>query len=392
MKRVLIGMLTIVPMLFINSTKVDACYEMSSHWAAGSVSELSSEGIVSGYLDGTFRPENHVKREEASKMIAVALELLSNESSSNDFDYKNFHDIKGRWSETFIHKLVGKSIINGYPDGSFRPENDITRSEYSVVISKLLKKFRNIESNSYYFNDTYSHWASDDISSLHELNLLNGYSNGDFRPDNNITRAEASEILNKTMNLIRGKKVEQKVVYDSNQIAFQDNIDYAPISSQIVNNIEPEAASYTEKNYVEAYYVPQSYLDSIYEGTIQDNLSSSNGAVKGVMEQVNYYRRAAGLRDLVWCDNLGYNAQIRAEELHISFSHTRPNGQRGIDMIGYAGENIAYNYSESASEVTALWYNSQGHRENMLDPEWTRIGVGMCEINGVNYWVQFFSN
>lgn len=372
MKRFIAGMLISISVILIGEKESNAFSDMGQHWATNSVVQLNSEGIVSGYLDDTFKPERDVKREEASKMIAAAVEVLGGYSGNGSAKKNVFYDVMGRWSEESVGKLVNQGLISGYPDGSFRPENNMSRSEFCVVINKMLKKYIDVNSPANSFGDTEGHWAAKDISSLCSLDLVNGYRNGNFRPDNNITRAEVAHILSKTLDLVRNKEVKEQ-----------------PGSRVDVAVIENDKKEESFKEVVTPEYIDISRLDNSVES--KNKPSNKNSQVLEVLTEVNKYRRAAGLRDLEWCDDLAYNAEIRAKELNSSFSHTRPNGERGIDLVGYAGENIAYNFNKSGIEVSGLWYNSQGHRDNMLDPQWTRMGVGLYEANGTYYWVQFLS-
>ena len=119
--------------------------------------------------------------------------------------------------------------------------------------------------------------------------------------------------------------------------------------------------------------------------------------VKQVVELVNKERNKNGLASLTMDSELNRAAAVRAKETAQSFSHTRPNGSScftALDEIGYsyssAGENIAMGQS-SPSEVVKAWMNSEGHRANILNSSFTKIGVG-CHSNGSTlYWSQFFA-
>lgn len=120
--------------------------------------------------------------------------------------------------------------------------------------------------------------------------------------------------------------------------------------------------------------------------------------VKQVVELVNKERNKNGLASLTMDSELNRAAALRAKETVRSFSHTRPNGSScftALDEIGYsyssAGENIAMGQS-SPSEVVNAWMNSEGHRANILNSSFTKIGVG-CHSNGSTlYWSQFFAS
>lgn len=123
----------------------------------------------------------------------------------------------------------------------------------------------------------------------------------------------------------------------------------------------------------------------------------NNDFVSQVVQLVNAERAKAGLSPITLDTTLSKAAQIRAKETVNYFSHTRPNGstfssaitEQGISFRG-AGENIAYG-QKTPQEVMNGWMNSAGHRANILNANFTKIGVGYYQQNGVNYWTQLFT-
>lgn len=110
---------------------------------------------------------------------------------------------------------------------------------------------------------------------------------------------------------------------------------------------------------------------------------------------VNEERAAEGLSALIVNSQLVAGANIRSPEIAVYWSHTRPNGEdcfKAISGLSYwtAGENIAKGQT-SASEVVSDWMASEGHRRNILDPNFTMIGVSCYLYEGVYYWTQFFA-
>lgn len=109
---------------------------------------------------------------------------------------------------------------------------------------------------------------------------------------------------------------------------------------------------------------------------------------------VNAERAKAGLSPLTLDQELSANAAVRAEEIVHDFSHTRPNGSAfsSAITISYrrAGENIAYGYP-TAEAVMDGWMNSSGHRANILQSSFTKIGVGVVQRDNTLYWVQLFT-
>ena len=126
------------------------------------------------------------------------------------------------------------------------------------------------------------------------------------------------------------------------------------------------------------------------------NMSASSYA-NAVLNLVNKYRKQNGLASVKLDSALSGAASTRAKEIVSSFSHTRPNGsscftvlsENGISYNG-AGENIAYGQS-SPDEVMTAWMNSAGHRANILNASFTRLGVGVYESGGTLYWTQLFT-
>ncbi|MCB7318245.1 CAP domain-containing protein [Lacrimispora sp. 210928-DFI.3.58] len=132
--------------------------------------------------------------------------------------------------------------------------------------------------------------------------------------------------------------------------------------------------------------------------TIPDVTESSDSLAAQVAELVNKERAKAGLSPLTWNTKAASAARTRAEELTASFSHTRPNGSSFSTALTEAGltysrsgENIAYGQT-SAEQVMEQWMNSSGHRANILDQNFTSIGVGhYVSPSGVHYWTQLFT-
>ncbi|EHO18720.1 hypothetical protein HMPREF9623_00042 [Stomatobaculum longum] len=130
---------------------------------------------------------------------------------------------------------------------------------------------------------------------------------------------------------------------------------------------------------------------------VQESSKNIEAERQEVLRLVNAERRKRGLSELTENPLLEGIADQRASEIIRLFDHTRPNGQsfdslyqeRGATGYGRWGENIAMGQPDAAAVVTA-WMNSQGHRENILRPEFTEIGIGVRYENGQMYWVQNF--
>lgn len=147
---------------------------------------------VTGYEDNTFRPDNHITRAESTTLIARV----------NSFDVQEnnksvFSDISEHWAQGYISAAADKGIVNGYGDDTFRPDNQITRAEFAKIIAKMLgSASQNTKAE---FTDVVGHWAEPYIAALAEKDIINGYSDGTYRPDAPITRAETVAIINRVV-------------------------------------------------------------------------------------------------------------------------------------------------------------------------------------------------
>lgn len=151
---------------------------------------------LEGYEDGTIKPENNITREE----IATVLYRLSDDKNINN-NSKEYKDLnKDKWSYDAINYLVNNNILKGYEDGTIRPENNITRAEVATIITRYKNlNADNIKKESK-LTDIDGHWAEESIKIAEENNIIKGYEDNTFKPDENITRAEFTAIINRAFN------------------------------------------------------------------------------------------------------------------------------------------------------------------------------------------------
>ncbi|TYQ16568.1 UNVERIFIED_CONTAM: Mg-chelatase subunit ChlD [Acetivibrio alkalicellulosi] len=174
------------------------------------------KAYVSGYPDGTFRPEIEVTRAEIAAMFASFVEI------DTKVDFENLYtDLSSdHWGLDSIIAVTKAGLFKGYKDGTFKPDANITRAELSAVIANYLEieNIRPVEIN---YHDIEGHWAYGIIQELHRHNIIKGYEDGSFRPDNNIKRSEAVVLINKM--LYRGPLKTDKKIFmdvDKNHWAF----------------------------------------------------------------------------------------------------------------------------------------------------------------------------
>ncbi len=151
---------------------------------------------IIGYEDGTVRPEKNITRAEVT---TIFFRLLTDESRAYYWSTVNgYSDVAAdAWYNNAVSTMNNAGIVTGYPDGSFRPDATITRAEFATIAARFSEVVYN-GGNS--FTDVpENHWAVRYIALAEYLGWINGYPDGTFRPDQAITRAEAMTLINRVL-------------------------------------------------------------------------------------------------------------------------------------------------------------------------------------------------
>ena len=186
-------------------TAFGAPTDIQGHWAQNTINKWVDKGDISGYPDGTFRPNNMITRAEF-------VVLVNNAMGYTKSGYAYFSDVPSHyWGKNAIQTGVAAGYISGDGNGIFRPNDPVTRQEAAAMISRILDLKQN-ESRAYRYTDSYaiSNWAKGVVGAVSEAGIMAGYPDGSFGPNKVLTRAEAVLALDKTMNYKPGDKEEDK--------------------------------------------------------------------------------------------------------------------------------------------------------------------------------------
>lgn len=175
------------------------------HWAKEAIEFLGEKEIVKGREKEIYEPESQITRAEFVTILARVVEK-EKIVMEDDSKMKEYTDIEEHWAIEDINKFTKNGVLNGYLDGTFRPDEVITREEVAKVISEVIEKGAlNItkEGQIKEFNDVEGDgWANKYIEKMSQISLIEGYEDGGFKPKNAITRAEIAQIIYKLMNQI----------------------------------------------------------------------------------------------------------------------------------------------------------------------------------------------
>ncbi|WP_083635527.1 S-layer homology domain-containing protein [Peptoniphilus porci] len=172
------------------SGKVSRSTEYKVGGVAVSTEKVNQPSYIAGFPDGTFKPSKEVTRAEAVRMF---VKLVNNGEELPSNPKTSFKDANNAWYSDEINYAVSKGFIKGYSDNTFKPNQAITRAEFAQMISVFVKDGYPGTGS---FKDVKGHWASDAINELYGNKNIKGYSDGTFKPDQKLTRAEAVTILN----------------------------------------------------------------------------------------------------------------------------------------------------------------------------------------------------
>ena len=172
---------------------------------------------IFGYGNGEVRPQNSITRAEVA---SIFFRLLEDDVRDANYTRENsFTDVSSdAWYCSAVSTLSAMGILSGYPDAAFRPNASITRAEFAAIATRFDADGDKTPAS---FDDIANHWAKDEIAVAANNGWVNGYEDGSFRPQNNITRAETMSLVNRVLN----RKPETAEDLLSDMITFTDNAD-----------------------------------------------------------------------------------------------------------------------------------------------------------------------
>ena len=173
----------------------------STYWAYAAISSLCSQGIVSGYPDGTFKPENPITRAEFATMLVKALGL--NTAGTNG----TFTDITpDDWCYNSVNAAAAASLVSGIGDNLFAPNALVTREEMAVMIAKALGSkapaVNGTELDAFSDSSTVSSWAVNGMEEAVKAGVVSGMTPTTLAPLDNATRAQAAVMIYKLLNIL----------------------------------------------------------------------------------------------------------------------------------------------------------------------------------------------
>ncbi|MBD3156394.1 hypothetical protein GF369_01060 [Candidatus Peregrinibacteria bacterium] len=171
--------------------------DIENHWGREYIENLYVQGVVQGYEDGTFRPDEYVNRAELTKMALSAAGIEAEEPSEGSGF--GFEDVEG-WQVEWVYPAWDRGIVEGYSQTMFAPGRNITRAEALKIAMLAFDVTVPDTSDEWAFEDTIDHWAISYINQAYLDFIVSGKTDSLFYPNDPITRAETAKIINNLIN------------------------------------------------------------------------------------------------------------------------------------------------------------------------------------------------
>ncbi|RAU93302.1 S-layer homology domain-containing protein [Paenibacillus sp. YN15] len=168
--------------------------DIRGHWAEAAIRQLAEAGVIHGYPDSTFKPDAAITRAEFITLIVQAFHLQGQGGG-------NFPDTSGHWAGQEIATASALGVIQGYEDGTFRPDALITREQMAAIVIRAAGIGPASGSAGFADSADISAWAQEALAAASAAGLVNGYEDGTMKPQANSTRAEAVTVILRTLQL-----------------------------------------------------------------------------------------------------------------------------------------------------------------------------------------------
>ena len=182
----------------LNAESLPNPTDIEGHWAAKQITDWTSKGLVGGYPDGTFKPNNKITRAEFIALVNRAFGYTKTSPFS-------FSDVAEKdWYASEIAKAKAVGYIGGYPDGTIKPNNPISRQEVAAILTKILKPQNVPIGSTLMFTDAKNipQWSKSAIEAVLSSGYMGGYPDNTFQPTKSITRAESISVLDRAMGVL----------------------------------------------------------------------------------------------------------------------------------------------------------------------------------------------
>ncbi len=336
------------------------------------INSLVGQGIVNGYDDGTYRPDQLINRAEFTKIL---LGTLPADACGYTSDSPTYDDVEvGSWYERYVYSAACLGVVEGYPDGSFRPANAINYAEAAKMIVNTFNT-----SIPQYFQEP-DHWYEPFVDAVASSD---GTPRAGIMPGDMLTRGEMAEMI------YRLKPNAWKEAKNPS-ILTTTGTEISPLSVVTTRHPGQEVTG----GYISSYSQWQAAIFGPSVDNYVTTQAEARSIASGVLASVNEARIAAGKSGMSYDPDLQDLAQNFAGHLVINafYSHSDKLGKDPFDRAkeagieGFVAESIVWRHRDPVRAID-WWKKSAIHWNNISNSRFVRAGVGIAEEPNGGYIV-----
>lgn len=339
--------------------------------------EIKNEYQVKFYLEDRELTLDEVSEEEDNKRYLKGTNIYTVKLVSKNETLTTKLEVVDTEKPSVVLKTINVNYGEEYNPKDFVNQYDDNSREYAYTVS-----FQ--DENQKKFNESGKHTVTINVCDT----------------SNNCLEQRGTVIVGDKSLTLTGTK-EQQIVVKTEELKYGiKKVTYV----NVIYNVYKDGSTEELRRGAEEITIDQSGFNGTVKDMVKEmleNYASYNTSRQTILNQTNAYRKEANLKELELDKNLSEVATLRAMELAYSgsFSHTRPNGSEwttiweeynGKERTVAMAENIAGEF-ESDTEVCERWHLSKSHNAIMMEPRFTKIGIGKYTYNGKTFWVQHFS-
>jgi hypothetical protein len=261
---IFLGTLALIAFFSIQVQAQVSLSDISDNWAAKPIRTLADKGIIDGYPDGTFKPEQPITRAEFAKLIAKTFHYQPGNQGY-------FPDTTGNWAKTYISSVASHKVMNAFSDGKFKPEERLSRAQMANMLARIVQlgkpeeKYDNWQAS---FSDVpANNWAYQKIEIINRLELFPPSFKSEFHPEQAVTRAESAWMIEAAGNLVISKGKITSISPDTGLVNVKN-----AAGDPVMAMITPETVLLRNNN--------PSDIDTLLNGDDATVIASPSGDVK----------------------------------------------------------------------------------------------------------------
>lgn len=330
--------------------------DIHNHWAESQICVMQEKGYIGGYPDGCFKPNKEITRAE----FVSILNKLFGYNKKSEMKVSDVHN--SDWYYDSISIALESGYIGGYPDGTFKPNKAITRQEAASVIAKIknLAPSKNSrKTDSFKDKDKIAKWSKSGIDAVVELGYMSGYPDGTFRPNQPMTRAEVVALLSRFLD---SKSSDQTQIKNNEEIKpkVEAKTDATTNSSRSggngssssSNNSNNKVNPFSNKGTFNSNY-DLSTSDSVTYGNNEVSTINGNVAIKGDLAS----SKVINLENL----EINGKLTIDVKDGHVNLNNTKVNQIEivscGSNSMQFNGKSFANNISILDGDGVRIFVN-----------------------------------